>query len=229
MDNVIYIIFVSVFVPLILMMVLTERRARLPILFFMIGIFASVFISELNGVLYSLFALPINEFVVKVSPISEEIIKALPILFFASMVSDKRETLLTVAMATGIGFAVLENAYILVENQDSFSMLSAVIRGFGTGLMHGMCTFFVGYGISFVKKKKKLFVVGVFALLSLAITYHSIFNMLIQSDLIVVGALFPIATYMPFFIKFNFLRKKRRRDQKAAVAAATMENANEAK
>ena len=125
-------------------------------------------------------------------------LKALPILYYAIVISDKRERLFTASMATGIGFAVLENAYYLL-NYPNFTMLSAVIRAFGSGLMHGMCTLLVGMGISFVKKKSKLFAVGTFGLLSTAIVYHGIYNILIQSEYSIVGALLPIATYIPFF------------------------------
>jgi hypothetical protein len=55
-------------------------------------------------------------------------------------------------------------------------------------------------GISFVKKKSKLFLVGTFALLSTAITYHGIYNMLVQSDYQVIGFLLPISTYIPFVV-----------------------------
>jgi RsiW-degrading membrane proteinase PrsW (M82 family) len=136
---------------------------------------------------------------VTVTPVSEELLKAMPILYYALVVSDKRENLFTASMATGIGFAVLENAFYLL-NYPNFSMLSAMIRAFGAGLMHGMCTLLVGVGISFVKRKSKLFAVGTFGLLSTAIVYHGIYNILIQSEYSIVGALLPIATYIPFLI-----------------------------
>ena len=79
-------------------------------------------------------------------------------------------------------------------------MIDAVIRAFGAGLMHGMCTLLVGVGISFVKKKSKLFAVGTFGLLSTAIVYHGIYNILIQSEYSIAGALLPIATYIPFLV-----------------------------
>jgi hypothetical protein len=66
--------------------------------------------------------------------------------------------------------------------------------------MHGMCTLLVGVGISFVKKKSKLFVVGTFGLLSTAIVYHGIYNILVQSRYSIVGAILPIVTYIPFLI-----------------------------
>ena len=156
MENLIYILFISVFVPILLMALLIEKKARLPISFVLVGIFISVFAAEINGLLRILLLMDAFEFTVIVTPITEEILKALPILIYAMLVSDKKETLFTASMATGIGFAVLENAFYLL-NDPSFNMMDAIIRAFGTGLMHGMCTLLVGVGISFAKKRSKIF------------------------------------------------------------------------
>ena len=208
MDNIIYILFVSIFIPIMLMAMLVEKKARLPIMFMLVGIFVSVFASEVNGVLSQVLPMNMYSITTIVTPVTEEFLKALPILYYAVVVSDKREVLFTASMATGIGFAILENAFYLL-NYPNFSMLSAIIRAFGAGLMHGMCTLLVGVGISFVKKQKKLFAVGSFGLLSTAIVYHGIYNILIQSEYSLVGGLLPIATYIPFFIwRFTFKNRK---------------------
>lgn len=207
MDSVIYILFVAISIPIMLMTVLVEKKARFPLLFMLIGIFVSVFASEVNALLLQMLRMDMYSVTVTVTPITEEILKALPILYYAMVISDKKEKLFTASMATGIGFAVLENAYYLFDFSN-FDMLTAVVRAFGAGLMHGMCTLLVGVGISFVKKKKKLFAVGTFGLLSTAIVYHGIYNILIQSEYSIVGALLPIATYIPFFI-WRFLIKRR--------------------
>ena len=199
MDNLIYILFVAIFVPILLMTCLVEKKARHPLVFVLIGIFVSVFAAEVNGVMVALLPLSTFEITIIVTPISEEILKALPILFFASLLSPKKEAVFTAAMAIGIGFAVLENAFYML-NDASFNMIDAIVRAFGAGLMHGMCTLLVGVGILFVKKKRKLFVVGTFAMLSTAITYHGIYNMLVQSDYQIIGYLLPIATYIPFMV-----------------------------
>ena len=199
MDNLIYILFVSVFVPILLMACLIEKKARQPIVFVLIGIFVSVFAAEVNGLLRTLLPMSAFEVTIIVTPITEEILKAVPILVFAIVLDAKKEALFTAAMAVGIGFAVLENAYYLL-NDASFNMIDAIIRAFGAGLMHGMCTLLIGVGISFVKKKNKIFMVGTFALLSTAITYHGIYNMLVQSDYRAVGFLLPISTYIPFVV-----------------------------
>ena len=207
MDSIIYILFVSIFAPILLMSLLVEKKSRLPIIFILIGIFISVVASEVNGLLSKSLPMDMYSITVVVTPVTEEFLKALPILYYAVVISDKKEKLFTASMATGIGFAILENAFYLLSFPD-FSMISAIIRAFGAGLMHGMCTLLVGVGISFVKKKRKLFAVGTFGLLSTAIVYHGIYNILIQSEYSIVGALLPIATYIPFLI-WRFLIKKR--------------------
>ena len=199
MDNLIYILFVAIFVPILLMTCLVEKKARHPLVFVLIGIFLSVFASEINAYLRNVLPMTPFEVTIIVTPISEEILKVLPILFFASILSPKKEAVFTASMAIGIGFAVLENAFYML-NDTSFNMIDAIVRAFGAGLMHGMCTLLVGVGILFVKKKRKLFVVGTFAMLSTAITYHGIYNMLVQSDYQIIGYLLPIATYIPFMV-----------------------------
>ena len=106
MGALIYILFISIFFPLLLMMLLVEKKARLPIVFVLIGIFVSVFASEVNGILLNVLNLSQYDATVAMAPITEELLKALPILFFAIVFTDKRETLFTASMAIGIGFAV---------------------------------------------------------------------------------------------------------------------------
>ena len=214
MDNMIYILFISISIPLFLMALLMEKKARLPISFMLIGIFVSVFASEINGLLSKLLSMDMYSKTVIVTPVSEELLKALPILYYAAVISDKRDRLFTASMALGIGFALLENAYFLL-NSDNFTIIIAIMRAFGTGLMHGMCTLLVGVGISFVKKRRKMFAVGTFGLLSTAIVYHGIYNILIQSEFSTIGAFLPIATYIPFFIRrLHIKRRSKAEDSK---------------
>jgi RsiW-degrading membrane proteinase PrsW (M82 family) len=154
-----------------------------------------------------------TEFTIRITPFTEEILKAIPVLFFAREISNKRESIITISLAVGIGFAVMENSFVLLRSIDSVSILWAVMRGFGTGMMHGMCTFLVGSGFSFINKNKKLFIVGTFSLMSLAITYHSVFNMLVQSEFYYFGALLPIVTFIPFAIARFKLAKEVKKNE----------------
>jgi RsiW-degrading membrane proteinase PrsW (M82 family) len=179
---------------------LVDKNARQPVIFFIVGVSVALFVSEVNALLTNVFSMEMTEFTIRITPVTEEILKAIPVLFFAREISNKRESIITISVAVGIGFAVMENSFVLLRSIDSVSILWAVMRGFGTGMMHGMCTFLVGSGFSFINKNKKLFIVGTFSLMSLAITYHSVFNMLVQSEFYYYGALLPIVTFIPFAI-----------------------------
>ena len=210
MDNLVYILFICVVAPMILMLILLRKRSRLIVGYMLIGIFVSLFISELNTMLLKLFDGDMLYVTTTITPISEEIIKAAPVLFYACVFSDDRKKIMPIAFATGIGFGMFENMVILVQNIETVTISWAIIRGFSTALMHGVCTVAVGFGICFVKKKKKLFFCGTFALLTLACIYHGIFNMLVQSDYKYLGFALPAITYIPvLFQQYQYYKNKK--------------------
>jgi RsiW-degrading membrane proteinase PrsW (M82 family) len=129
MDNIIYVLLVAISIPILLMALLVEKKERLPILFMLMGICVSVLASEVNGILLKTLSMSRYDITVIVTPISEELLKAFPILYYAVVISDKRERLFTASMAIGIGFAVLENAHYLLVSPD-FNMVNAIIRAF---------------------------------------------------------------------------------------------------
>ena len=213
MDNLVYVIFICFVAPLALMTLMLRGRSRLLVGYMLIGIFVSLFVSELNTILLGLCGGDVLYVSTTITPISEEIVKALPVLFFAIVFSDKREKVLPIAFATGVGFAMFENMVILVKNVDNVTIGWAIIRGFATALMHAVCTVVVGYGICFVKKKKKLFYCGTFALLALAMIYHGIFNMLVQSEYKYLGFFLPAITYVPILIlHYQYYQNKKERN-----------------
>ena len=213
MANLIYILFICILAPLVLTLPLMKGASRRVMLYIIIGICVSLFVSEINGRILASLNNQMLFVTTTITPVTEEIVKALPVLIYAFLFSDDREKLLPLAFATGIGFALFENTVILIQSIDNVSILWAIIRGFSTALMHGICTAAVGYGMSFVRKKKKLFVSGTFALLALAIIYHGLFNMLVQSkNLQYVGFVLPAVTYVPLIIYLVFsVRNKKQK------------------
>lgn len=205
MDNLTYIDFICLTVSLGLMLPLMERKVRRLVIFMIVGITSCLFISELNNILLGVFNNDVFYVTTTITPVTEEIIKMLPILYFAIVISDDRRALIPNAFAVGVGFALLENVVILTQNVENVTIFWALIRGFGSGLVHGICTVMVGWGISYIKKRRKFFYCGTFALLSLAIIYHATYNLLVQSDYQYVGILLPIITYIPII----FILKKK--------------------
>ena len=210
MDNLIYILFICIAAPMVFMLFLLRKKSRLLVGYMLIGICISLFVSELNTILLNLLGGDMLYITTTITPLSEEILKALPVLFYACVFFDNRERVMPLAFATGIGFAMFENMVILVQNIESVTISWAIIRGFSTALMHGVCTVAVGFGICFVKKRRKLFYCGTFALLAMVSIYHGIFNMLVQSDYQYLGFALPAATYIPIlFRQYNYYKRKK--------------------
>ena len=205
MDNMTYVAFIAVTVSLALMLPLMEKKLRRLVVFMITGIFSCLFVSELNNILLEAFRNDMFFVTTTITPVTEEIVKMIPILFLAIVVSDERRIVIPNAFAVGVGFALLENVVILTQNVENVTILWALVRGFGSGLVHGICTVMVGWGISYIKKRRKFFYCGTFALLSAAIIYHAIYNLLVQSEYQYVGIVLPILTYIPIIC---FLRKK---------------------
>lgn len=208
MENMIIILAICIAAPLSMMLMIIDKKVRMPILFMIVGILVALYVSELNGMIKNNVAMSFYDLTITVTPITEEFFKMLPVLFFAVVFSDKKEELYVVAISVGIGFAIIENTYILIQNVHNVTILWAIIRGFGTGLMHGMCTLLVGIGVSYVHKKRKFFYVGTFSFISVAMVYHSIFNMLVQSKYQYIGAMLPIATYIILLAQNHWKKRK---------------------
>ena len=199
MDYMIYILAICISAPLVLMSALADAKSRRLFGFMILGMYIAVLASEINALLALLLGDAMDYFhlTITITPVCEEILKALPLLFTAVVFCDNRDRLFQRAMSIGLGFAILENTFILIKNVESVSLLWAMIRGFSSGLMHSLCTISIGIGISLVKRRRKLFVCSTFAWLMVASIYHSMYNMLVQSDYWYVGVAIPAISYLP--------------------------------
>ena len=210
MDNLAYILFICHVAPMLLMVLILRGRSRLLVGYMLIGVCVSLFVSELNTILLNQFNSDMLYVTTTITPVTEEIVKAIPVLFYAVAFSNNRDLIMPLAFATGVGFAMFENMVILVQNINDVTIGWAIIRGFATALMHSVCTVAIGYGICFVKKKRKLFYCGTFALLTLASIYHGIFNMLVQSDYKYLGFFLPAVTYIPLVLnQYRYYKSKK--------------------
>ena len=193
MENLNLILFICFAAPLLMALLVFKGSSRTTLLFLLLGMVVCLFCSEFNAVLLNLLRVNRRFFTVNYTPVIEETGKAIPVLLFAFLYHPKKQTLLECSLLTGVGFSILENAFILASSADQASIPFALIRGFSCGTMHGLCTMAVGFGISFVYTKRKLFYTGTTALLCAAVIFHSIYNNLVQSEHAVTGFLLPSA------------------------------------
>lgn len=191
----VYIIFLCLTIPMLLMLPLLEIRSRCIVGFMLLGTVTALSAYEINTIVYPMTGLSVRSFSELVPPMTEELLKAMPVLLYAVLLDDRRNRVLPIAMAVGVGFAILENSMILIDNVGAVTVLWATARGFSASLMHGLCTVVAGTGITYVKKQKKLFYTGTFGLLSISITMHALFNLLIQLDYDYIGMAMPLVLY----------------------------------
>ena len=206
MEDMSIILFLCVVLPILpVLILLPDRRSRCFLAFLVGGIAVCLVAAAVNTILLYAFNGGIPYVTSNITPVSEEILKALPILCYAWMVSDDRDTLISASFAMGLGFALLENLLILLQNPGSVTILWAFVRGLGAAFMHSICTSMIGMGICYIRKRRKLFFCGTFSLLITAIIYHAIFNSLIQSQYRIIGFIMPTLLCIPLYI---YHRKK---------------------
>lgn len=211
MGNLNLILFISFAAPLLMTLFVCKGKARTLLAFIFIGTVVCLFCGEFSAIIMNMLPFDRQHYTSNFTPLFEEVFKALPIFVYAFMFKPKKETLLECSILVGVGFAMLENAFILGGSAASVSVTNALIRGFGAGMMHCVCTLAVGYGMTFVHIKRKLFYTGTTALLMVAMIYHSVYNTLVQSEHQLVGFLLPIFTFIHAMI---LLKKRSKQSEK---------------
>ena len=138
---------------------------------------------------------------IEITPVCEELLKMLPLLFYFLIFEPEPRELPMVAIAIAAGFATFENACYLTENgAANFSFL--LIRGISAGGLHILCGILSGFGISYVFRHRWLSVTGTAGILGACTGFHGIYNLLITADggWKTAGYLFPSILILCLFI-----------------------------
>lgn len=199
MEDLALLLFISFGSPLFMVLFICKPETRTRLIFLLFGMGVTVLCGRIESAAVTLLKQDRKAFTYNLAPLIEETMKAVPILIYAFLFKPKKRILLECSVLVGIGFAILENACYFCGEMVRPSVADAFIRGFGTGLMHGVCTLAVGYGMTFVRIRRKLFYTGSVALLSAAVIFHSIYNTLVQSRQMIFGVLLPLLAFLPLF------------------------------
>jgi RsiW-degrading membrane proteinase PrsW (M82 family) len=169
--------------PLFFLLIFLEGGQRRVLAFLVWGLTAGAISYYVN---YSIYAALASSSVipeVTIAPIVEEFMKALP-LFVLLLAFGRRysKELLVLAMASGFGFAILEN-YVFVTHfaLDGLGAIAyAVMRGITTSVMHGCMTAIIGYGIflTYGFSRRSLPPI-LFGLYTVAVMLHGLYNLLV--------------------------------------------------
>lgn len=118
--------------------------------------------------------------------------KLLPLLFYVLVFEPNVCELPEAAVALSVGFVTFENVCYLTEN-GAENLMFLLIRGLSAGALHILCGILIGFGLSYVFRRRWLAFTGTVGLLGACIAFHAIYNLLITGEGAwqVVGYLFP--------------------------------------
>ena len=199
-------IFICLAAPFLIAALGTNAGNRKNYLFIVLGFVCCIISAYLNTFFSVLYNAQDTYAILEISPVIEETVKLLPLLFglivFELCPEDGGNIIFNIA----VGFATFENICYLLENGTG-NLFYLFVRGFSSGAMHITCAFIIGYGLRVFRRPAALRAAGIFGLLCVAITFHATFNMLMKTDGIIkqLGYAIPIAScIILLFLKAPF-------------------------
>ena len=201
-------IYICLAAPLLIVVLCLRGQGKRSILFVLGGMTAcllSSYISTFLAVVHGMDAMTAS---IEISPMVEEFMKLFPIVFYILVFEPDRRECPGLLLMIASGFATFENVCYLVSN-GADNIISLVIRGFGTGAMHVINGALIGIGLMLLWDRLYIRIAGMFGLLSLAVIFHAVYNLLVsQAGLAAwIGYVIPLtatAGYLRFRSKQRF-------------------------
>lgn len=187
-------ILICIVVPLVITSFFIGGSARRFVLSFVSGIAVCLIAAYIGGFIEYAANMSSEETSIFISPITEEIMKFLPVIFYVLMFEPGDEDLTLVAAGIGAGFATFENCcYILSSGAQSLTYV--LIRGFAVGVMHLVSMVALSVGFSLLRNYNVFSFSGILGALSLAAIFHALYNLLVSEP----GISSYIGYVMPLF------------------------------
>ena len=164
-------------IPFLVSMVFIRGETRRYTAAFLLGMVMCLIAAYISGFLSLVSGMSENDTSIFISPVVEELIKLLPLLFFMVMFQPKDNTFVVLAVFIGVGFATFENCcYILSFGADSLPYI--LIRG-----------------LIITRQLKAFSFPAIVGGLSLAMIFHALYNLLVSEP----GASRVIGYSLPLF------------------------------
>ena len=200
-------ILLCIAIPLIIASLFTRGSTRRFILSFLIGMGACLLAAYISGFIDSVSGMGARDTAIFISPVVEETMKMMPLLFYLFMLEPGDDELILAAAGIGTGFAIYENCcYILSMGAESMSFI--MIRGLAVGVMHIVSVLALAMGITLVRRFNALSAASIMGALALAMTFHGLYNLLVSESGITsyIGYILPILTALLMYIPYRKLR-----------------------
>ena len=172
-------ILLCIAVPLVISLFFVRGEVRRYVAAFLLGMGVCLIAAYISGFLNLATGMGEEDTSIFLSPIVEELMKLMPLLFFLTMFEPEARTLTMLAVAIGAGFATFENCcYILTSGAGSLTYV--LIRGMAVGVMHIVSILALSIWFIVAERQKVFSFPAVVGGLSLAMIFHALYNLLVS-------------------------------------------------
>ena len=200
-------VLVCMAVPLLLALVFLRHKARQFVLNFLLGMATCLLGAYVSGFVDAASGMGVEDTAIFISPVVEEAMKFLPLLFYFLLFDPDDDQLFLAAVGIGAGFASFENiCSMIASGTESLSFL--LIRGLAVGVMHIVSVFAMILGLVVARRFKALRLSSAVGALSLSMLFHGIYNLLVSQPGVtsVIGYVLPLLTAGLLFLALRRLR-----------------------
>ena len=199
-------ILICIAVPFLISLVFLRNQVRVFVASFLLGMSVCLLGAYIGGFIHLVSGLSEGDTAIFISPVIEELMKFLPLLFYLFLFRPEEKSLLMAALGIGTGFALFENCcYILTSGAGSMTYI--LIRGLAVGVMHTVSMLTLALCIMLALRFRALTFASLTGALSVSMTFHGLYNLLVSTSGITaaVGYALPVSTALLLYIPFKKL------------------------
>lgn len=195
--------------PLLVAALCASRSRRASLIFLLSGMTACLCSAYISTFSAGILKVDTVSAVSNITPMVEEIMKLLPVLFYLLVFEPPHESAVNCLLMTAVGFATFENVCYLTTNGAS-NVTWLLIRGAGSGAMHIVCGMLMGLGLLALWDIAWLKFAGTVAMLGFVIIFHAIYNLLVSQQGVAafIGYLLPLLTLTAVLIFGRDLKRR---------------------
>ena len=202
-------ILLCIAIPLVISLLFVRGDVRRYTAAFLFGMGVCLIAAYISGFLNLVSGMGENDTSVFLSPIVEELMKLMPLLFFIVLFTPEEHTLTMLAVAIGAGFATFENCcYILTSGAESFTFI--MIRGLAVGVMHIVSILALAVWFIIAKHLQVFSFSSIIGGLSLSMVFHALYNLLVSEPGVsrYIGYLLPLLAAAGLYYLYRKLPRR---------------------
>ena len=172
-------ILICIAVPLAISLYFLDGSARRIIASFITGMIVCILSAYIAGFFQLASGFSSEDTSIFISPMIEETMKLISVLFCIYAFNPSGKNILLFAVGIGAGFATFENSCCLLS-PGAQQLGFVLIRGAAVGVMHIVTMVALAKGIKVLKSYMVFSFAGVAGVLSLSMTVHALYNLLVS-------------------------------------------------